>query len=291
MTGFGRAVVENAGIELEIEIRSVNHRFLDFSLKLPQGYNVFELELGKILKNSIRRGRIEVSIIRKDRRTVNQSPQCNTDLLKSLLSVVRSASQDLGLDADLVTNSVAINAMGRREFIDFSALEEQNVAEEFSLLEDGFKQALNDLVKMRVCEGEALRLDLLSHLANLRELVRHMVEASKKTVPAYRERLTQRLQKLEGIAQVDPERLAQEVALLADKTDFSEEVARLNSHCSQFKEIVSSGAGRKLDFLVQEMMREVNTIGSKAQNSNVSVHVVEAKTVIEKIREQVQNVE
>jgi uncharacterized protein (TIGR00255 family) len=291
MTGFGRHVVEEDGLQLEVEIRSVNHRYLDASYKLPFGYNAFELSLNKHLKNTVRRGRVEVNVVRKDQRSKAEAPKCDYDLLEAYLGVVRDSADSLGLNADELVRDAASNAMCRREFIDLSASEETSVEGEFPLLEIAFSAALDELVEMRRVEGQALEQDLLSHLSALDELVLQMESAGSDTAQTYRDRLSARLQRLEPNLEIEPQRLAQEVALIADRTDFSEEVARLKSHGQQFRQILASGGGRKLDFVVQEMMREVNTVGSKAQNADVSAHVVEAKTVIEKLREQVQNIE
>ncbi len=292
MTGFGRSELETEfGIRLEVEIKSVNHRFLDTHFKLPNVYNRFESLLAKELKKKIKRGRVEVFVLRKELNSLNINPRCNVDLLKEYLDVVKNSLSSLGIKDDEILREVLLKALNRSEFIEFDVKGDIDLDREYKVLKEVFLKALEDLVSMRKFEGKVLGEELLEYLKKLKTIKEKIKNLSLDTSLVYKERLALRLKKLESDILIDPERLAMEVALIADKTDYSEEVSRLGSHFIQFEEILSFQSGRKLDFLVQEMMREINTIGSKAQDSRVSSFVIEAKTIIEKIREQVQNIE
>lgn len=294
MTGFGEGRASTEGVELVVEVKSVNHRFLDVVCRLPSAYSKFEIEIGKNIKNSLRRGRVEVSVQRSKGNNGSTSVSFNSELFGSYVEVIKSSLKQQGISEKLALGESVASIYARREVLDVSASEEaESIDGEWQLLESALAQALDSLRAMREAEGGVLEKELLSQLSSLEKEVRSIEGESKRTPIEFKERLEQRLEKYApGNTVVEPERIAQEVVLLADKIDITEELARLESHFEQFRSVLGTvQSGRKLEFLLQEFGREVNTIGSKAQNAEITTRVVECKAILEKIREQVQNVE
>jgi uncharacterized protein (TIGR00255 family) len=287
MTGYGRRQINRDGREMTLEIRTVNHRFLDLSFRVPKRCAFLEDVLRREIADTLTRGHADVSLTYVNTREDAREIRVDTALAAQYCAAFRKLSEKTGSENDA---KVSLYASLPDVLTEDEREEDQTVLSQLAV--DTAHEVLGDVLSMREREGEALSKDLTTHLNALEALVRQ-IEALAPLVPAaYRERLTARLKEAE-ISQVDPQRLAQEVALWADKCAIDEELSRLDSHIAQMRRmIVAPGEiGKKLDFLTQEMNREVNTIGSKACDIRITNCVVEAKSEIEKLREQVQNVE
>ncbi len=287
MTGFGAGHGAAGGEELDVEVRSVNHKFCEVKVRLPRELAALEIEIAKAVKERLARGGVEVAV-RRPGPGAGLAPRVDVALAESYARAFHEIQARLGLPG-AVTLADVLGADG------VVRLEERTVTADAAreAVRRGLGAALDALAEMRAREGEALARDLAARL----DLVEASVARAEALVPQvvehHRARLAERVLELtRGIA-LDPARLAQEVALLADRTDVTEEVTRLRSHLAQARALLSLAepAGRKLDFLVQEMHREVNTIGSKAQSAEIAAIVVAMKAEVERMREQVQNVE
>jgi len=291
MTGFGSGRSDGRGVRIEVEIKSANSRFLDLSFKLPRLYGIFEPELRDLVGRSVQRGRVEVSIVRVEKARTGSGVTFRSDLFKAAAAVYGRAFREAKCDSVEARIGAVRDILARREV--FSLDEEQgDPRRERPLVFKACGAALTELVAMRDEEGRRLAGDLAARLAKL-EVVRGTIGRRAAAAPeAARARLEARLRKLAPNVTVDPQRLAAEVALIADKVDITEEMVRLDSHVSQFRAALGEpSAARKLEFLLQEFGREFNTIGAKAQDAAVQADVVTAKTELEKMREQVQNLE
>lgn len=290
MTGFGRVAFRSQGVEVEIEARSVNHRFFDLVVKGPRRYSALERDIKSVFQKLHKRGRIELSIVR---RAVGDDAPLSDALPEALDRYARmygAACRRYGLSQE------SLGAFIGQVLLRFG--EESQEAEssegEIAALMRGVEECSEALAVMREGEGDALVADLkgrLQKIAGYRGEVERLVDGSPARL---RERLMDRLKAMAPEVAADKDRLALEVALLADRIDISEEISRLGIHLERFTETLKGdvdGVGRKLDFLIQELGRELNTIGSKAQDANVQGIVVEAKAELERIREQVQNIE
>ena len=290
MTGFARANAANEQIELGAEIRSVNHRFLDLGFRLPQIYSCFEHRLAKSIKERLRRGRVEFSVVRKDSGEGSFEVKFNKELYQAYLLGIEQASAVTPLDEGTLAN-IKGNLLMRRDVLEVSA-EEADVESEWNLVSGLLSDALDKLLAMREEEGERLKEDLEENLRGIEKSTKKVSGLVSRGLDGYREKLQDKIQKLLADIEIDAARLAQEVAFLAERSDINEEIVRLESHFSQFRKVLKAGeGGRKLEFLLQEMNREINTIGSKAQSAEVTNIVVECKSFLEKMREQVQNIE
>lgn len=288
MTGFGRerCVLENR--EILVEIRSVNHRYYEFSARTPKAYGYLDEKLKALLNTSISRGKVEVSVSIYNQVGVNAHIEINKELAKGYINALRSSADELSLEDDLTLSRIMrlpdiFTVVKETEDEDVLWNQVKSVAE----------SALKRFVQMRVLEGQKMYDDVVSRLDYLEMAVGTIEEQSPNTTKAYEERLYAKIKETLGDRDVDEQRVVTEVAIFADKTAIAEETIRLRSHISQFKDLINSSepVGRKLDFLVQEMNREVNTIGSKAQDLVITKLVVDMKSEIEKIREQIQNIE
>ncbi len=294
MTGFGEGRASEDGVELVVEVKSVNHRFLDIVCRLPSLYSKFEIEVGKTVKTQLRRGRVEVSVQRSQQSKGEYSVSFNEKLFASYVETIRASLKQNAIAEKLALGESIAATYSRREVLDALPSDESDSSDkELALLESALTEALGALCKMREAEGAVLEKELLSLLGLLEQEISAIAEESKRTPIVFKERLEQRLEKFGAASNVlEPERLAQEVVLLADRIDVTEELSRLESHFEQFRSVLGSvQSGRKLEFLLQEFGREVNTIGSKAQSADITTRVVESKAILEKIREQVQNIE
>ncbi|MFH1466626.1 MAG: YicC/YloC family endoribonuclease [Pseudomonadota bacterium] len=286
MTAFGRGEATNGVVTVVVELRSVNHRFRDLNLKLPREYNALEPRVTNVLRERFDRGRIDCTV----RRIGPEGPNTVSPDLRLAAAYARAAqavAQRLQLDekVDLAW------LLGQPGVLAITEVE-LDPTHEWELLEPALTGAAEHLADMRAREGRALRKDLQQHIGEMLRYLGEMRASSSGVVEALRRRFDERLRALVG-EQFDPVRLAQEAALLADKADVSEELARLESHLDQFRELLAGQepAGRKMEFLIQEMHREVNTVGSKAIGENASRIVVQMKSALEKLREQAANVE
>lgn len=288
MTGYGGAKGIAEGLELSIELKSVNNRFLDTSVRIPRAYLFVEEAVKAAVQRHISRGKVDVFITIDSSQSNDVAVKVNEPLLRGYLDAVRGVSETYGLTNDLT-------AMSLCRFPDVLSVEKKETDQETmsAAIIEILEKALTEYDTMRIREGEKLREDIFSRVAAIEKMVSVVEEASPRTVADYRARLEQKMREVLETAGVDESRILTEAAIFADKVAVDEETVRLRSHISQMREMIGSeGAiGRKLDFLVQEMNREANTIGSKCQNADIAHVVVDIKAEIEKIREQVQNVE
>jgi uncharacterized protein (TIGR00255 family) len=292
MTGYGAAGFQSEALNVSIELRSVNNRYLKVSLRAAEPYNLLEGEFEKVVRRAVRRGTIQVHL-RCQRQFSPQDFQINAAALRSYVSQVRELSKELGL-ADqsgvLLAQALALPGVAPEPATSTFSLEE-----DWPVLERVLEQALAKLQAMRLEEGRAMAQELLQHRDHIARELAQIRERQPVIAVAYRDRLLERVRGLlsELDVQIDRSDLIKEVSIFAERSDVAEEVVRLASHLEQFQDVINEpeSAGRKLEFLTQEMFRETNTIGSKASDVEVSRHVVEIKGTLEKIRELVQNVE
>ncbi|HVP66133.1 MAG TPA: YicC/YloC family endoribonuclease [Anaeromyxobacteraceae bacterium] len=287
MTGFGSGRGASGGLEIDAEVRSVNHKYCEVKVRLPRELVALENELVRQVKDRLARGGVEVTIRSATARAAI-APRVDLELASAYARAFEEVRRRLGLAGE-----VSIDAVLAAEGV--VTLEERTVDVEGAraAARQALSSALDALAAMRSREGEALARDLEARLGLVEALVRRIEAMSPRTVETYRDKLAERVQELSRGIAPDPVRLATEVALFADRVDVSEELTRLHSHIAQMRGLLGGGepAGRKMDFLVQEMHREVNTAGSKSQSAEVAQAVVELKAEIERMREQVQNVE
>ncbi|WP_242361543.1 YicC/YloC family endoribonuclease [Anaeromyxobacter sp. SG17] len=287
MTGYGAGHGAAAGEELDVEVRSVNHKFCEVKVRLPREYAALELEAAKAVKDRLARGSVDVSI-RRAAGAGGLAPRVDVQLAEAYARAFAELQVRLGLAAGAtLADILAADGVVRLDERDV------NLDGAREALRAGLGAALEALVEMRAREGEALARDLAARLATVEALAARVAVLAPQAVEHHRARLEERLAELTRGVALDPARLAQEVALLADRSDVAEELTRLASHAAQVRALLGGGepAGRKLDFLVQEMHREVNTVGSKSQSAEIAGVVVALKAEIERMREQVQNVE
>lgn len=287
MTGYGRYRVCSDGRELTLELKAVNHRFLDLSFRLPKNLAFLEDALrSRINQCGLRRGHVDVFVTYQNTRTDAREVRVDSALLKAFNAAVQEVEKPLR-DYRRATVAEALTLSGALSI----AQAEEDTEAVTQLVLEAFDGAAGELIAMRDREGANLAEDLLKNLAQLSELRELILLRAPEVPEEYRKRLMARLEEWQVSAAADPQRIAQEVALMADRCAIDEELSRLESHIAQFSETVQGEAevGRKLDFLLQEMNREVNTMGSKASDAQIAQCVVDAKCVIEKLREQVQN--
>ncbi len=289
MTGYGRGQCTSNGMDVTVEIKSVNHRYFEFSARVPRNYLFLEEKLKSFFAQGIARGKVEcfVQITCLDDENVNIS--ANIPLAQSYLNALKDISENLGVSADVSANSLA-------RYNDVLEIKKSEVDEEkvWNAVKAAAQDALAGIIAMRQAEGEKLKNDVLSRLDFISEKVEMIEARSPETVREYSQKLLTRMKEALGdIIHVDEQRILTEAAIYADKVAVAEETVRLSSHMSQLKSFLISdeAIGRKMDFLVQEMNREANTIGSKAQDVEIARAVLDIKAEIEKIREQIENIE
>lgn len=288
MTGYGRAEVRGARIVVVAEARSLNHRFFETNVKLPRGLTVHEVELRRLVQGRVARGRVDVTVTL--RRTSAALPSVRTDVTLGLAYArgARALGEAAGLAAEL-----SVSDLLRLPGVVTVEEAEEEDGESAVLLKTAATEALDELCRMRQTEGAALARDLGSHVDALGAWVRGLERLLPAALARIQARQRERIEVILGETPADPGRLAQEVATWAARSDVAEELARLGSHLAQFRTLLAEGGavGRQLDFLSQELHREVNTIASKADDAELVARVLEARTLVERIREQVQNVE
>lgn len=287
MTGFGRGVTTTASFQLTIEVRSVNHRFLEIQTKVPKDWLEIEILIKKLFSKYVERGKLDVNINLKMSEQLAGNIQINWPLLSAYEKVRNEIKEHYPIKKKWSMKELFLLEQA-------ISYEKQDIPQEqlIAAVENAVKEAAENLVAMRKKEGEQLKNVLLQHIHELKKEVQTIREKSIDSVKKYRERLFQRINEVLQSEIID-ERVLAEVAIFAEKVDITEELDRLESHFKQFEETMeeNKAIGRKLDFLIQEILREINTIGSKNQSTEASVAVVQAKTIIEKMREQVQNIE
>lgn len=288
MTGFGAGQARVDSEELAVEVRSWNHKFCEVKVRLPRELGALEPGIVKAVKNRIARGTVEVFVKRQGADEPVGAPTVDVALAREYFAVFTSLASELRLAGEVrVQDIVAQPGVLRLEEREVDLTRAAEAAH--SALSD----ALGKLGVMRQAEGEAIEVDLYNRLDALQGLANEIKAIAPQVVAQYHQRLSERLAELTRGVSIDPQRLAQEVAFYAERSDIAEEVTRLFSHLDQFRTLVRSTepSGRKMEFLVQEMNREVNTTGSKSQHPEISARVVAMKAELERIREQVQNVE
>lgn len=290
MTGFGRAQISAEDYNITVEIRSVNHKYSEFYIRIPRSYSFLEEKVKALLATEISRGKVECSVQIEAVADESVEISVNEPLATGYVKAIEEIAEKYNLKNDLTAMSVA-------KFSDVlkvtnSPVDEDALWEKVSAVVEG---ALKEFVSMRTAEGEKLKADVLSRANVILENVKYIEERSPETVKAYSQKLLERMKNVlgENNVQIDEARILTEAAIYADKVAVAEETVRLRSHFDQLNSMLSSDAaiGRKIDFLVQEMNREANTIGSKAQDVDIARRVIDIKAEIEKIREQIQNIE
>jgi uncharacterized protein (TIGR00255 family) len=292
MTGYGEASYSSDHLQVAVELRAVNNRYLKVSLRAAEPYNLLEAEFEKVVRRTVKRGTVQVHL-RCQRRFAAQDFQINAVALKSYLAQIRDVLA--GLDLPDKGQSLLGQVLALPGVAPEPAVASLNLEEEWPVLEGVLDRALARLQAMRQEEGRAMAQELLQFRDHIGRELAQIRQRVTLVAEAYRDRLLDRVRLLltELDVQIDRKDLIKEVAIFAERADISEEVVRLASHLEQFADIINEpeSAGRKLEFLTQEMFRETNTIGSKASDVDISRHVVEIKGALEKIRELVQNVE
>ena len=288
MTGFGRCEAARGERKITVEMKSVNHRYLDVNIKMPKKLNFFEAAIRSELKNYIERGKVDVFITYEDLTESNVCVKYNKELAAEYMKYLSQMAEDFSLD-----NDIRVSTLSR--YPEVFSMEEQTVDEEelWLLLSEAIRGAAEKFVDTRVKEGENLKNDLIGKLDGMLKHVDYITERSPQIIAEYKQKLEEKVKELIDDVKVDESRLLMEVTIFADKVCVDEELVRLRSHIETTKEnLVQGGSiGRKLDFIAQEMNREANTILSKANDLEISNRAIELKTEIEKVREQIQNIE
>ena len=288
MTGFGRAEAVSKERKVSVELKSVNHRYLDLNIKMPKRLSYFEGEIRNVMKTYIRRGKVDVFITYEDYTMGGMALKYNAELAKEYLGYLNQMSEELGIE-----NDIRVSTLSR--YPDVFTMEEQAPDEKelWNFLEGPLHEACRKFVETRQREGANLKQDLLEKLDGLEAKVDVVEKRSPEVVKAYREKLEAKMHELLEDNQIDDSRIAAEVILFSDKICNDEETVRLRSHIHGMRKILEEkeGVGRKMDFMAQEMNREANTILSKSNDLTVSNAAIDLKTEIEKIREQIQNIE
>lgn len=287
MTGFGRASLESNGKNYIIEIKTVNNKYSDITVKSPKRLSFMEDKIRKQIANRITRGKVEVSVSFFDFSNKSKNVVLNKEVAKEYIKQLREIADENNLSENISVVEIA-------ELPDIlNSIDSDNDEEIASEALQCLNMALDSLIEMRKAEGENIKQDLLVRIERVQNLVDKIAENSKGIVEEYVSKLEKRVKEILKTDVVDENRIAQEAVIYADKTSIEEELTRLNSHIVQFKELVNSDGpvGKKLDFMIQEMNRETNTIGSKAGSGEITKAVIDLKVELEDIREQIQNIE
>lgn len=288
MTGFGAGDAETADFKVHIEVKAVNQRFLETNYHMPYSMNMFENQLTKKIKEYASRGKLDINIRFQDLRDKAVTVKVDKGLVAAYGQALQEISSQLELSAPVTAAQIA-------SYPDVLKLNEENADLEAAqpVLMQAMEQALGSFVAMREAEGQNIQRDLLARIDTLENFVGELEKLAPEIVAAYRQRLENLLREYLAKEDIEKSRIIQEVALFTDKVNYTEETVRLRSHFDQFRQIITAGepVGRKLDFLIQEMNREINTVASKANSAGAAQFVVDVKSEIEKIREQIQNIE
>lgn len=288
MTGFGRCEIADKERKITVEMKAVNHRYLDVNIKMPKKLNFFESSIRTLLKEYIQRGKVDIFVTYEDYTENNVILKYNQELAGEYVKYIRQIAEDFSLNNDLQACTLS-------RYPEVLTMEEQTVDEDalWATLEKAIRGAAEQLVETRIKEGGNLRDDLMQKLDGMLQYVDEIEKRSPEIIAEYRQKLQDKVSELLSDTQIEESRLATEVTIFADKICTDEETVRLKSHILTTKETLSQGGsiGRKLDFIAQEMNREANTILSKANDLTVSDIAINLKTDIEKVREQIQNIE
>lgn len=288
MTGFGRCETSVNGRDITAEIKSVNHRYFEFSCRLPRGYSFLEDKLKKYVASKISRGKVDMYLSLSEPEDSSVSITINKPLAKGYVDAIHMLAAEYDIPDDL-----SVSVLTRYSDILQIHKQEQDEEQIFADVCVAVDKALESFIAMRSAEGEKLREDVMSRVDTIMSIVSEIEERSPVTVDEYRTKLTKRISDMLASSDIDQQRILTEAAIFADKVAVDEETVRLRSHFDQMKTFFANGGpiGRKLDFIVQEMNREANTIGSKVSDSVLAHKVVDIKAELEKIREQIQNIE
>lgn len=288
MTGFGRCEVANEAHKIAVEMKSVNHRYLDLGLKMPKKFNSFEAGIRALIKDDILRGKVDIFVSYEDLTEEKVTLKYNASLAKEYLAIFALMEQEFG-----IKNDVSVSMLSRCPEVLTMEQVEEDQEEIWNLLAQALKGAVAQFVEQRIAEGERLKADLIGKLDGMLDWVAYIEEKSPETVVSYREKLEAKVKELIGDNAIEENRILTEVTIFADKICVDEETVRLRSHIQAMKDALIAGGtiGRKLDFIAQEMNREANTILSKSANLTLSQKAIDLKTEIEKVREQIQNIE
>lgn len=287
MTGYGKANSEKEQRKYQVEIKSVNHRYLDISVKMPRVLSYLEEEVKKEIASKIKRGKIDVFITFQNDSSEGKEIKINTEIAKVYINELKNLAKQEEILADIGVTEIA-------KLPDVLTIQNKQEDETIrSELIETVRQATEKLVQMRQAEGAKITEDLLTRISKIEEKVKEISSLSTGLIEEYVVKLEGRIKEILKSQEVDEARLAQEVVIYADKCSVEEEVTRLKSHIAQFEKFLKTeeAIGKKLDFVIQEMNRETNTIGSKANNLEITNEVIEVKTELENIREQIQNIE
>lgn len=291
MTGFGRSEITEGDKKITVELKSVNNRYLDLNIKMPKKFNAFEADIRSELKKYMKRGKVDVFISYDNFAQTDSKVKYNKEIAKEYLTYLRQMAVDFGLDDDIRISSLS-------KYPEVLTMEDVEIDEDeiWNILKKAINEAAQQFADARTTEGEFLKKDLFEKLDEMKESVDFITERSPIIIDEYKAKLREKVYDLLEDKQVDENRLVMEVTLFADKICVDEELVRLNSHIKQTREILEKGddkegIGRKLDFMAQEMNREANTILSKSTDLEISNRGIILKTDIEKVREQIQNIE
>jgi len=288
MTGFGRSEIVKGNRKISVEIKSVNHRYLEAGIKMPKKLNVFESRMRDLLKKYATRGKIDIFINYEDDSESQVNLKFNQNIADEYMAIFNNMSEKYNLKNDMTVGGLA-------RFPEVITMDEVQEDEEelWHFIEEAMKAALEQFVNTRILEGENLKKDLLGKLDHMEELVAFVEKRSPEIMKEYRSKLESKVKELLGDTTIDESRIATEVIIYADKICVDEETVRLRSHIEHARKCLNEdgGIGRKLDFIAQEMNREANTTLSKANDIEISNAAIDLKTEIEKVREQIQNIE
>jgi len=288
MTGYGKGEAEGGGFSVSVEARSVNHRFSDISLKAPRFMLPLENGIRKRVSEVVNRGKVDLFVQVGQDDAAGGAPEVNFAVADSYVEIFKSLTEKYGLSTEIPLELL----VGQKDVIGVKEISvEDSVLPELTM--QALATALDALQQMRQTEGEAMKADVAMRLGNLRGLLADISGRAPLVVNEWQEKLKERLARLPDDVAVDPQRVAQEIAIFADRCDISEELARFSSHLDQYEALLDSDEpiGRKMDFIAQELNREANTMGSKSNDADLTQLVVAAKAELEKVREQIQNIE
>ena len=287
MTGYGKQSMEQNLREYQVEMKSVNHRYLDISIKMPKALSYLEDVVKKIISSNIKRGKIDVFITFTNNSTEGKEIKINTEIAKMYINELKKLADEEGILSNIEVTEIS-------KYPDVltiqNNMEDEQIKKE---LEEIVTKTVQSLIQMRIAEGKKIYEDINKRLDKIKEIVEKISSLSTGLIDEYVVKLEGRIKELLGNQEIDEARLAQEVVIYADKCSIQEEVTRLRSHISQMKDLLNNdeAVGKKLDFLIQEMNRETNTIGAKSNNLEITNEVINIKTELEDIREQIQNIE
>ncbi len=289
MTGFGRAECKENGWEVVVEVRSLNHRFLDVEVRAPKPVLLFEHEVKELIRSRVNRGRISATIAVKGEEAPAPGLAVDIALAKTYLRLLRELKHELGIDGEIGLHHLLTFS----DIFGSAPLPTEAHEKDWAPIKKALERALEDLVAMRLREGEEIKKDLLARLEVMEQVISAIEKHARVKPREVFDKLRERVKELVAGEAMDPTRVEMEVALLAERADVTEECIRFKSHITLFRELLEQegSEGRKLNFLLQEMHREANTIGAKASDAQVAHWVVEIKEEVEKLREQIQNIE